>query len=65
VFIMHGQRTITGKQMFGMEVVNTRTGRVLASDNCCVLADLVDLAHEATGAFRGGWFWSIRPKDVR
>jgi hypothetical protein len=60
-----GYKTRLGDWMWGMEVINTTTGQVIASDNCADLASLVDLCDEATAAARAAWFWSYSPKKVR
>lgn len=51
--------------MWNMEVVNTRTGKVLATDNCSNLTALVDLCAEATACARATWFWSFTKRAVR
>lgn len=51
--------------LYGLEVRNERTGRVLATDNCTHLGRLVDECHEATAAARGAWLFNFRRKDVK
>lgn len=51
--------------LYGLEVRNTRTGKVLVTDNCTSLASIVDECHEATAAARAAWFFTFRQKDVR
>lgn len=58
-------KTNRGDWMWGMEVVNTSTGQVIASDNCANRQAVVDLAEEATAIARAAWFWSITRKKVR
>ena len=50
--------------LWGMEVINTRTGDVIASDNCTIREAIVDLCDEATAAARAAWFWSFTKKKV-
>lgn len=64
VFAIRGRRTSFGDQMFGMEVVNTLTGKVLIDDNCADYQRLVASCHEATAVARGAWFYSLRKRDV-
>lgn len=59
------ERNSVGDWMWGMEVINTRTGDVIASDNCSIREAMVDLADEATAAARAAWFWSFSKKMVR
>lgn len=53
------------RALWGMEILNGNTGRVLATDSCTELGSLIALADEATAVYRAGWFWSVRKKDVR
>lgn len=53
------------RALWGMEVVNTHTGKVLASDNCTHLPSLIAECDEATACARAAWFWSFKPKDLR
>lgn len=62
VYRMH--KNSVGHWMWGMEVINTHTGEVIASDNCSVREAIVDLADEATAAARAAWFWSFSKKKV-
>lgn len=48
-----------------LEVINTKTGKVLATDNCSVYETLADLSIEAVGAYRAAWFWGISKKDTK
>ena len=63
VYRMH--KNTVGDWMWGMEVINTRTGQVLASDNCSIREAIVGLCDEATAVARATWFWGLRRKDVR
>lgn len=65
VYVDVDHRTTCGDQMYAMEVVNTRTGKVLITDNCANLGRLVKACHEATAAARSTWFYSLGRKDVR
>lgn len=60
-----GYRTTYGDQMWNLEVINTRTGRVLITDNCADLQRLLKLAHEATAVARGTWHFSLNKKAVQ
>lgn len=60
-----GYRTRYGDQMWNLEVVNTRTGRVLITDNCADLERLLAQAHEATAIARGTWFYGLTRKAVQ
>src|SRR5205085_3423648 len=60
-----GYRTRRGDQMWNMEVVNTRTGRVLIADNCADLSLLIQACNEATAAARATWFYGLRHKAVQ
>ena len=51
--------------LYGMEVTNAHTGKVIASDNCTDLAKLVTLAHEATAAARGAWTFNIKQAALK
>lgn len=55
----------TGLALWGMEVVNTSSGQVIASDNCTVHETILAICEEATAAARATWFWSYTPKKVR
>lgn len=59
-----GHKTTLGDWMWGMEVINTSTGQVIASDNCADYAKILDCCDEATAAARAAWFWSFTPKKV-
>lgn len=50
---------------YAMEVINARTGAVLASDDCSRLDRIVELAHEATAVARGAWFWDYKRKALK
>lgn len=53
-----------GKTTF-MQVVNTSTGRVLASDNTNCWDSIVHQAHEATAIARGAWTYALDRKELR
>lgn len=63
VFPLH--KTRWGDQVWGMKVVNTRTGQVLATDNCANYQSIANLADEVTAIHRAAWFWDIRRKAVQ
>src|SRR5690349_11189093 len=58
-------RNSVGDWMWGMEVINTRTGQVIASDDCSIHQAMVDLCDEATAVARATWFWGLKQKRVR
>jgi hypothetical protein len=62
VFFMHHGRH---RRIWGMEVVNTHTGKVLASDNCSDYRSIVDLCNEVTAVARAAWFWEFRRREVQ
>lgn len=47
-----------------MQVINTHTGKVLASDNTNHRQTIADEAHRATAAARGAWTFALRRKDL-
>lgn len=53
------------RYMWHLEVVNTRTGKVLARDNCADFAAVAFECEQTTAAARATWFWSFKAKDVR
>lgn len=53
-----------GKTWF-MEVVNTNTGKVLASDNTNDRLKMLNQCHEAVAVARGTWTYHLRWKDTR
>lgn len=63
VYRMH--KNSVGDWMWGMQVVNTRTGQVIASDDCSIYQAVVDLCDEATAVARGTWFWGLTQKQVK
>lgn len=58
-------RGLTGRTKWALEVVNTRTGRVVAYDDCTDWHNLINLADHATGAARAAWFWDFRRGAVK
>lgn len=67
VFVQRRRTTVARgyRTHYGMEVVNTRTGKALITDDCADLARLVDGCHEATAVARGAWFYSIKYGDTK
>jgi hypothetical protein len=59
------RRTSYGDMMWGMEVVNTNTGKVLVTDNCADLDRLLRECHETVAAARGAWMFEFRQKDLK
>lgn len=53
------------RKTWALEVINTSTGEVVATDDCVVYETIADLAVEAVGVYRAAWFWGIRRRDVR
>ena len=69
VFVMrprgeHYRRGLV-QTLYGMEVINTNTGRVIASDNCTSWDALIAVCIEATAVARAAWFWGYDRKAVR
>lgn len=58
-------RTKRERPRWRMEVINHRTGKVIADDNCTKFSGMTELASEATAMARGAWFWSYTKKAVR
>lgn len=60
-----GPSSVRGRNKWALEVVNTKTGAIVATDDCTDWHNLIDLADHATGAARAAWFWDFRRKDVK
>ena len=54
-----------GHPIWMVEVINTRTGRVVNSDNAYSLASAYDDAAERTYVARAAWFYSYTKKGLK
>lgn len=52
-------------RLWFMDVINTHTGVVIATDNCIVWRKTIDGANHMTAAARGAWTHAYRQKDLR
>lgn len=59
------ERLRDGSFCWAYEVINTHTGKVIASDNTADFTQISFLAHQAVAVCRGAWNHELRWKDLK